>query len=518
MTFTTSITVYDGAESIGGNKIHVEEAGRGVFLDFGKNFAKSGAFFSEFLNERAGRGLNDAFFLGLIPKLNIYRKDLGTADLSLTGYPSPRIDAVLLSHAHVDHFGNIGLLNENIPIVATPLSIAIMKGMQDSSPTVGSDTIYFSKKEPNDQSGLLLKSSRDSYQGRNFYCTAKPSDNLCEFLSCRPQGEKARKSLVPGIISSYNNLDLPFEVEAFDVDHSIYGACAYLLNGQNTLAYSGDFRLHGKHGNTTRKFVEAAKDASVLIIEGTRVTRKNACNAREPVSEESVRETCRAAVESAKGLVIADFSPLNFERLESFLSIAEKTGRELVVTAKDMYLFLALSCTEMPCPLDRLKIYYELKDRKNAKWETEVVMKQRPGQYIDGAAVARNPDKYILCFSFFDMKNLLDIKPEGGTYIYSACEAFSEEMEFDFKRLAEWLKFFKFDVKGFGLCAEGDMITPVFDAAFHASGHASPEDIAWAIDTIDPDIIIPVHTQGHDWFAEKWENTRIVHDGERIEF
>ncbi|WAC05129.1 MAG: MBL fold metallo-hydrolase [Methanoregula sp.] len=514
----TSITIHDGAESIGGNKIHVEEKGRGVFLDFGKNFAKSGAFFSEFLKERPGRGLNDAFFLDLVPKLNIYRKDLGTTDLPLTRFPSPSVEAVLISHAHVDHFGNIGLLNEKIPIIATPVSLAIMKGMQDTSPTVGSDTVYFSKKVPNDKKGLLLMTGKDSYRGRNFYCTGKPSDALHKFLALRPSGEKAHKSLVPGILSSYDQLNLPFEVRSYEVDHSIYGACAYLLTGQNTIAYTGDFRLHGKHGDKTRKFVDAAKEASVLICEGTTVTRKSACDAKGPVSEESVRETCRAAAESAKGLVIADFSPRNFERLESFLSIAGKTGRELVVTAKDLYLFLALSCTDMPCPNDRLKIYYELKDRKNAKWETEVVMKQCPDQYIDGAAIAKNPDKYILCFSFFDMKNLLDIKPDGGTYIYSSCEAFSEEMEFDFKRLAEWLKYFNFDVKGFGLCAEGDAITPVFDSAFHASGHASPDDITRAIDTIDPDIIIPVHTENPAWFAEKWEKTRIVHNGERVEF
>ena len=514
----TTITVYDGAESIGGNKIHVEDGGRGVFLDFGKNFAKAGTFFSEFLNERPGRGLNDAFFLNLVPKLNIYRKDLGTADLPLTGFPAPSVDAVLITHAHVDHFGNIGMLDEKIPIVASPVSLAIMKGMQDTSPTIGSDTVYFSKKEANDENGLLLKSGKDSYQGRDFYCTAKPSEAMCSFLSMRPSGEKARKALVPGILSSYDNLNLPFKVRAYEVDHSIYGACAYLLTGQETIAYTGDFRLHGKHGDKTRKFMNAAKDASVLICEGTRVTRKNACDGKGAVSEESVRETCRAAVESAKGLVIADFSPRNFERLESFLAIAEKTGRELVVTAKDMYLFLSLTCAGMPCPLDQVKIYYELKDRRNAKWETEVVMKQRPGQYIDATAIARDPGRYILCFSFFDMKNLLDIKPDGGTYIYSSCEAFSEEMEFDFKRLGEWLKFFEFDVKGFGLCAEGESITPVFDAAFHASGHASPEDIAWAIDTIDPDIIIPVHTENPAWFAEKWENTRIVKDGEQIEF
>jgi hypothetical protein len=44
-------------------------------------------------------------------------------------------------------------------------------------------------------------------------------------------------------------------------------------------------------------------------------------------------------------------------------------------------------------------------------------------------------------------------------------------MEFDFNRLAGWLKYFNFDVKGFGLCEEGDTTTPVFDAEFHTSGH-----------------------------------------------
>ena len=33
----TSLTIYDGANTIGGNKIFVEEKGKGVFLDFGMN-------------------------------------------------------------------------------------------------------------------------------------------------------------------------------------------------------------------------------------------------------------------------------------------------------------------------------------------------------------------------------------------------------------------------------------------------------------------------------------------------
>ena len=42
-----SLTVYDGANVVDGNKIYLEHDGKGVFLDFGKNFSKYGLFFEE---------------------------------------------------------------------------------------------------------------------------------------------------------------------------------------------------------------------------------------------------------------------------------------------------------------------------------------------------------------------------------------------------------------------------------------------------------------------------------------
>ena len=54
-----SLTVYDGANGIGGNKIYLEERGKSVFLDFGKNFGKYGAFYEEFLRNRDTRGIHD---------------------------------------------------------------------------------------------------------------------------------------------------------------------------------------------------------------------------------------------------------------------------------------------------------------------------------------------------------------------------------------------------------------------------------------------------------------------------
>jgi hypothetical protein len=69
------ITVYDGATTIGGNKIYLEEEGKGIFLDFGMNFARHRLYYDEFLRERSSRGIYDAIQLGMIPRLNVYRKE-----------------------------------------------------------------------------------------------------------------------------------------------------------------------------------------------------------------------------------------------------------------------------------------------------------------------------------------------------------------------------------------------------------------------------------------------------------
>jgi len=511
-----SLTVYDGAIGIGGNKLYLEDKGKGVFLDFGKNFGKYGVFYEEFLKNRDTRGIHDLMYLDLLPKLNIYRPDLIPSDLSMSQYPALNVSAVLLSHAHMDHCGNIGTLRKDIPIVASPESIVIMKGMQDTvNASIEGDTAYISPRQPADNLGLCLESVASmNYLGRDFYCTKEPSEELTSFMSRRPgqNAPRARKKLEPGQCSYYDNAGFPFEISAYPVDHSIFGATAYILKGDTTVAYTGDFRLHGKNGESTRDFVQRAKEASVLITEGTRVGRSDSIDG-EKTTEHSVCDVCRETVESSTGLVVADFSARNFERLESFQDIAQKTGRELVVPAKDIYMLHPLTCIDSACVSDSLKVYSEI-GNKSRKWEQEVVQPFYGDRYVDHVSIRENPDNYILCFSFFDMKHLLDIKPNGGTYIYSACEAFNEEMEIDFKRLWHWLKRFNINSCGFSLDESG---ATCFEKRYHASGHASEEDITWAVDQIDPDYIVPIHTEARDWFAKSFENVVLVEEGKPYE-
>ncbi|AGK61333.1 putative hydrolase of the metallo-beta-lactamase superfamily [Archaeoglobus sulfaticallidus PM70-1] len=509
------ITVFDGATTIGGNKIYVEENGKGVFFDFGMNFARYSRYFAEFLNERSTRGIHDLLYLNLIPKLNIYRSDLIPSDLDMSIYPKLNVEAVLLSHAHVDHCGNISLLDESIPVMASPMTMAILKAMRDVSASgIGSEIAYFSCREPVGDGRVLSSIKSKFYKGRDFICTGGIPDELAKFMCYKPgqESKNARKKLNPGNICHVNDHNLSFDIDVYEVDHSIYGATAYILWGDSAIAYTGDIRMHGKYADRSKEFIKRAKGASVLIIEGTRASRNEDVNE----SEDTVFENCLKAVEESEGVVVADFSPRNFERLETFIEIAGRTSRELVVTAKDAYMLHAMECADGVRRIEDVRIYHELRDRKN-KWEEIVVRGKWEDRYVDPSDISSNPENYILCFSFYDMKHLLDIKPDGGAYIYSSSEAFSEEQEFDFLRLYNWLQEFGLRVYGFEMVLDNGRLVPSFIRGFHASGHASKGDLRWVIEQIDPDVIIPVHTENSVWFEENFENVVVLKDGETIE-
>jgi len=93
-------------------------------------------------------------FLDLLPKLNIYRPT-SSSDLSLSQYPALNISAVLLSHA-IWTTAEYWDAPKDIPIVASPETIVIMKGMQDTaSASIEGDTTYVSLRHPEDELGLI---------------------------------------------------------------------------------------------------------------------------------------------------------------------------------------------------------------------------------------------------------------------------------------------------------------------------------------------------------------------------
>ncbi|MFX1313713.1 MAG: ribonuclease J, partial [Promethearchaeota archaeon] len=344
-----------------------------------------------------------------------------------------------MSHPHMDHFGNIGLLDTNIPVISSSMSLAIMKGMAESSNLTLNLEVAFYTSKTQGLSDKTLISDRRGYKTRNLVCTEKIDNSLEQFLTTNFKSATNRrtgefKPFECGYLCDLRTNPTQFDIDCYEVDHSIFGATGYILTGDTLIAYTGDFRLHGKKADKSRKFVQAAKDSSVLIIEGTRTSREDIDE-----SEEEVYDTCLNIIQDAKGVVVADFSTRNFERLELFEQIAEKCNRELVVPAKQVYLLKALEGVDGIDRTSKILVFGEYKSGKNS-WE-ENFLKQRV-IYIDPMDIAATPSSYILCFFLYEIKHLLDIKPQNGTYIYSSSEAFEEESEFDFVRLNNWLKHF----------------------------------------------------------------------------
>ena len=139
--------------------------------------------------------------------------------------------------------------------------------------------------------------------------------------------------------------------------------------------------------------------------------------------------------------------------------------------------------------------------------------------HVDPREISNNPDKYLLCFSLYDVKNLLDINPKSGTYIYSSSEAFEEEGEYDFIRLYNWLEHFNFKIHGFDVKKQVNKLKPTFEKGLHASGHVSSAELIKIIEKIDPEIIIPVHTDNQKWFTEKFNNVKLINNpSEKLTF
>lgn len=507
------LTFYDGVDCIGGNKILLEDEDKNtsILLDFGTNFKADGMFFDEFLSPRSTFGLYDMLMLKLLPPVkSFYRADLEFPGMwdkfkeSSCFREDVEPSAVLLSHAHLDHNGHISFLSKEIPIYSSAETAVICKVLQDTGGGNRISDIYgITPREVKD--GLIqakhYKKAPCEQRSFRVFGAGSVSDELQSFwerasssreVLCSPLESCGDAAVIEGL-----------KVKHWQVDHSIPGACAFgIETSAGWIVYTGDLRLHGKKSHLTRNFMkEAAKlKPAVLICEGTHPETK------KPVTEQEVFENSLEASKKEKGLVVADFAPRNIERLLSFLDVAKETGRKLVLTPKDIYLLEGLNAAgkgEVPDPLKdpQIAVYFSPKSQIQ-KWEKEL-REYAAGKAVVAEDVRKHPDEYILCFSYYDFPALLDIDVKGGTYIYSSSEAFDEEMAIDHRRVENWISFFGFTLYGkLGRDRE--------DSGFHASGHIHGQGLMELVETINPEVLIPVHTENKSFFEKMESRFKII--------
>jgi ribonuclease J len=467
------LTFFGGVNEIGGNKILVEDKDTKIFLDFGLSFTQLSKYYAEFLQPRTCSGLTDLMELGIIPNLRgIYRNDL----LRHEGMPlteEPAIDAVFISHAHADHSWNIALLHPEIPIYCGFTCKLMLKAAQETS----KGTYY-----------------EDFYTFRECFVTRGK----------RPEKERNFKTFRTGDKIKIKDI----EVEPIHVDHSIPGAYGFLVHtSSGTIAYSGDIRLHGPKKEMTEDFIQSAKKekAIALVLEGTNID-----NRIGSMTEEQVFKIVNKIVERTKGLVLFDFPIRDVDRLRTFFEVAKRNDRKFVTNMKQAYLIKILNQEDKKLEIPSLEEFdiflhksnwgvYEEKDYY--KWQREFL---KYPNTVKAEDVAKQQNKYMLYMEFFDLTELLDIKPSSGSiFIHSMTEPFNEEMQIDFNRMLNWLERFKIPLRH-----------------AHASGHADGRQLKKIAQEIKPKQLFPVHTDKPEMFGKIIKKVKVIYPelGKSYEF
>lgn len=355
--------------------------------------------------------------LGITPNVNGLYK----------GEEKPAASGVVLSHSHIDHSMCVSLLNRDIPVYCgetTRLILEATSGMRQSG-------------FENNLTGIQFKTFRT--------------------------GDKIDFGRI--------------QVEPVHVDHSVPGSYGFLLQtSDGTIAYSGDFRAHGPRADMTLDFAEKARASQprLFLCEGTNLVRGDLR------TESEVSEKVRSIVENTKGLVLANFSTADTDRLKTFYETAKKTDRVLAVSLKQAYLLNSLLKDEKlgtPDPIhDPDIVVYQKTKKTYFHWEQEILQKANVKTSKD---VRGSQGKVILAATSYDMNELLDIRPgPAGAFINSSSEPFNEEMEIDHERFVNWLNYF-------GL--------PMYQ--IHSSGHMMPTELREVVTKIAPSRLVPIHTE-----------------------
>jgi len=507
----TTLTFYGGAGEIGGNKILLEAEGRRIFLDFGMSYAEEDRFF-EFPLLRPGCP-DDLFKTGILPPLSGLYKNAGlSVAYSPDGLPAVcgeeeacGFHGVLLSHAHMDHYGYLGLLHPDIPVYLSPVTRKIIE---------------------------LRNDIREEWQTRVNMDALQTVESSKRF--------------------KLGNLG----ISRFDVDHSVLGASAYIIEAAGkTIAYTGDLRFHGNAREDSEAFLRACRNVDVLLCEGTRVgpppEDEQEAASHALASEDEVEEKCREILSQESGLVIYDASPADINRMRLICRVAKECGRTLVFDSKKAYFLLYINQPEPLCPglpavgdfkiaLGRRKLASnsplsqtlpedlfaetytdgrqghedklliaqrrQLHPKRRAKEGEEEWLQLPDDTFVWGPLrdeILKEPGRYLLYTSSGAHTLLHFFPPDGralhGTYVYGKAEPFKEEMELSFRRLLNWI----------GLCG-------LRMEYAHTSGHMYPEDVERFLGEAQPRLVIPIHTEHPEVFRDWAREARLPTLGEAI--
>ncbi len=165
-------------------------------------------------------------------------------------FAASTIDAVVLSHAHIDHSGRLPLLAKNGfhgPIYTTPATIDLCDAMlRDTGHIAESDAEFVNRKHPDDPPVEPLYTVEDAAAAMQLFR--------------------------PVALHKPTNIGENLVMESYDAGHILGSSSIVLTNGHTRLAFSGDV---GRPGLPIIRDPESLPPVDYLIMESTYGGRKH---------------------------------------------------------------------------------------------------------------------------------------------------------------------------------------------------------------------------------------------------
>jgi ribonuclease J len=333
-------TIHRGEHEIGGMCIEVAAAdGTRVLLDLGMPLvAPDGGDFPRGTPQRPTAELIKEGILVDVPGLDPHDPT------------APSVDAIVLTHSHLDHYGLAHHAHPDIPVYGSDGTVSVLE------------------------------------VGRVFFPDAAiPSD-----LRRLPTDESVK-------IGSLS-------ITAIPVDHAAPDSRALLVeaDGQRLL-YTGDLRAHGRTGF---RFENMLKDERVhgvdwLLVEGTTLGSSSGTHGLE--SESDVEERLvELAGENAGRLLAVAASGQNVDRLVSCFRAARRSGRLLVIDPYQAYVLMKLRPLSKNIPQftwDDVRVSFaphQVQRLKDAGL-MELVYEMSSEGKVTTEELAEDPGHYLMC-------------------------------------------------------------------------------------------------------------------------
>lgn len=378
------IIIHRGTKEVGGSCVEIRSNATRIVIDIGLPLVneKGEKFESSIMRGLGLRQLKDKGILSNIPGL--YSKEKTQA----------KVDALLISHSHLDHYGLYRYIRGDIPV-------------------------------------YISEGAKRIIDVSNMFTPVRA------YIKNYTEVKDKEKIIIGDIL-----------ITPYLADHSAFGSFAYLIEaGGKKVFYSGDFRGHGRKGRLFESFLKnPPRDIDCLLLEGTSVGQKE----RRFASEEEVEFKIADAIRSTDNLKLAYFSPQNIDRFVSFYKAVLRTKSLFVI---DLYTACLLeeisSLAKIPKPCaNNLKIYYpvyQVRSLIKKGHRQDIVERYRKCQ-IREQNINANRKKTVMIFRGSMINDLEKIGYlKDSLLIYSMWEGYPRED--NFKAVKQFLKENKIKLK-----------------------------------------------------------------------